>query len=431
MTKKAKAYIYFIIALGMSISVSCTVSFYRQYMITPHWEQIQYIFIMFLLCVLCRSLPIYISEDRALDISFVSVLAVMLMSGPETAVALVLLSSLFVVECGRNKGDPVRHIFNVAPIKTLFNISNHTISVYLAGLVFLRLGGTPGKYVYPYVLFPTICFVALCLMINAVILIRLFTIGSKGDFWPSLGRTVILVGPNMLAVAPLGLLIATLLQLPNGPYIALLFLTPLLLARYTFKLYLNSKQEFYRMVQTLVATIEAKDKYTEGHSKRVGAFAEQIATEMGFSSSRVSEVRVAALLHDVGKIGVKDEILNKPGKLTEEEWESVKEHPQTGVHILEQVELPGRAKEMILHHHERYDGKGYPMGVDASQISIGAFVLGVADAYDAMTSDRSYRKGMGKEVAIRILEEEKGRQFHPEVVEVFVKILKENREVVA
>ncbi|MEA5011779.1 MAG: HD-GYP domain-containing protein [Angelakisella sp.] len=431
MTKKATIYVYGVILIGMYISIKCTISYVAYILHNPHWETIQYSAIMFLLCVLCRSLPIYISEDRALDVSFVSVLAVLLMSGPESAVALILLSTPFVVECGQNKGDPVRHIFNISPIKTFFNISNLTISVYLPGLVFLRMGAVPGQYEYPFILVPTLTFVGLCLLLNAIILIRLFTLGGQGDFWPTLGRTVILVGPNMLAVAPLGLLIATLLQLPNGPYIALLFLTPLLLARYTFKLYLNSKQEFYRMVQTLVATIEAKDKYTEGHSKRVGAFAEQIATEMGFSSSRVSEVRVAALLHDVGKIGVKDEILNKPGKLTEEEWESVKEHPQTGVHILEQVELPGRAKEMILHHHERYDGKGYPMGVDASQISIGAFVLGVADAYDAMTSDRSYRKGMDKEVAIRILEEEKGRQFHPEVVEVFVKILKENREVVA
>ncbi len=429
MGKKANLYIAGIVVAGFLVSAYCIAGFFRGVAADLRPESLQYVFIMFLLGILCRALPIYLSDDRALDISFVANLATLLMSGPEMAVALMVLGTPFVVEPGRSKGDPIRHIFNVSPAKTLFNISNQALSIYVAGEVYLLLGGVPGRYEYPYILLPTLAFSFVCIFLNAAILIRLFTIGGQGEFVPILVQTLRLVLPNMVLVAPLGLLLASLLQLQNGAYVAMLFLTPLLLSRYTFKLYLNSKQEFYRMVQTMVAVIEAKDKYTEGHSKRVSAYAEKIAAAMGLSSSKVSEVRTAALLHDVGKVGVKDEILNKPGGLNEEEWKSIREHPAKAMSILSQVELPGGAKEMILHHHERYDGRGYPDGAGPDTVSLGAYILEAADAYDAMTSDRSYRKGMKKEVAMRILEEERGKQFHPDVVDAFLKLLQENREV--
>ncbi len=423
MSKQAKAYIAAVITAGTAVSVWCTAHVVFDLFYHPHPGQWQYMVIMFLLCVLCRALPIYLSDDRALDISFVAAMAAVLMSGPESAVALIVLSTPFVVEMGRNKGDPVRHIFNISPVKTLFNVSNLALSIYLPGQIFLFLGGRPGAYEYPYILAPALIFTLLCILTNAVLLIRLLTWGGESEFWPILGQTLRLVMPNMILVAPLGLLLATILQMNNGAYVAFLFLTPLLLSRYTFKLYLNSKQEFYRMLQTMVAVIEAKDKYTEGHSKRVSAYAEKIAAEMGMSPSKVNEVRVAALLHDVGKIGVKDEILNKPSGLTPEEWEAIRQHPIKAISILAQVELPGEIKEMIRHHHERYDGKGYPDSLGPDKVSLGAYILEAADAYDAMTSDRPYRKGMAQEVAMEILRQEQGKQFHPQVVDAFIRIL--------
>ncbi len=425
MTKGAKAYLSVVILCGMTVMISCVLSFGRDLMAGENPTGLLQNFLVLLgLCILCRTMPIYISEDGALDISFISILSSVAILGPVYTVALVALSTPFVVECGRRKGDPVRHIFNVPVEKTLFNLSNWTLSIFLPGLVYTKLGGVPGQVIFPDVLLPLAVFVLLSLPLNALLLVVLLNFGSGKPLLPELGKVLVLLLPNMLAVTPIGLLMAYLLSMTNGPYLAVLFLAPLLLARYAFKLYLDSKQEQYILIQTLIATVEAKDKYTEGHSKRVSVYAEEIARAMKLSNTRLDHIRIAALLHDIGKIGIGDAILNKPGALTPEERQRIMDHPSIGVHILEQVELPGNIKEIILHHHERYDGNGYPDGTDKDTTSLEAFILGVADAYDAMTSDRSYRRGMPQEEAIRILEENKGGQFHPQVVDAFVGVLR-------
>lgn len=377
-------------------------------------------FMLFLLCILSRALPLYISEDRALDVSFISILCALLVLGVMPTVAIVFLSTPFVVEIGAQRGESTRHIFNTDPLKTCFNVGNLVLSVLLPGQLFHLLGGRPGEIVFPQILLPTMVFVSLSLALNATILIRLLTFGPGGEFWPALGHTLVLVLPNLAGVPAMGLLMSILLLMPSGIYLTIIFLVPLLLARFAFKLYLNSRQGVYRMVQTLVATIEAKDKYTEGHSKRVSQYAEAVARTMKLSAKQVELVRVAALLHDIGKIGIDDALLNKSGLLTSEEWEVVEQHPLIGVRILEHSDMDPRIHAIVLHHHERFDGSGYPDGIQGQHISLESAILGVADAYDAMTSDRSYRKGMSHQDALDILHRERGGQFHPQVVDAFI-----------
>lgn len=181
---------------------------------------------------------------------------------------------------------------------------------------------------------------------------------------------------------------------------------------------------FYGVIQALVRIVEAKDPYTRGHSERVADYAEMIAKRMGFSEEPVEMLNQAAILHDVGKLGIHDSILNKAGHLTPEEWDQIKMHPVIGEDILKPVSLRPEMLSIVRGHHERYDGKGYPDQRSGTETNLFAQILSVADAYDAMTSSRAYRAPLSKDEAIVELWKNCGTQFNPQIVEVFVSTLK-------
>ena len=173
-------------------------------------------------------------------------------------------------------------------------------------------------------------------------------------------------------------------------------------------------------IKSLVRTLEARDSYTRGHSDRVAAIARIIAREVGYSNERVERLYLSGLLHDIGKIGVPDQVLNKPGRLDDDERDAIQQHPEIGYEILRSIPsledvLPG-----VLHHHECLDGTGYPHGLRGDEIPLDARILAVADAFDAMTSDRPYRSGMPVSRAVAILTEGAGQQWDPEIVAVFL-----------
>ncbi len=180
-------------------------------------------------------------------------------------------------------------------------------------------------------------------------------------------------------------------------------------------------------MRALATAIDEKDHYTRTHSENVTTHAVAIAREMNLSGSEVEEIAQACQLHDLGKIGVHDYILNKPGKLTEEEWEEVRLHSLKGVEILRPLDFLKGVTKLVKEHHERYDGKGYPDGLSGKNIRLGARIMTVADSYDAMISERPYRKALSKDEAINELEKEKGKQFDPEVVETFLRLLEEKQ----
>jgi len=180
-------------------------------------------------------------------------------------------------------------------------------------------------------------------------------------------------------------------------------------------------------IEALAAAIEARDPYTHGHTERCGEYAVAIAAELGLASSQWPALRLAALLHDVGKIGISDAILKKPERLTEAEYRIIKEHSQIGFDMLKEVPFLKDELPIILHHHERVDGTGYPGGLQGEDIPIGARVLLVADALDAMTSDRTYRKALPLEEAVRRLEAGAGTQFDAQVVQAALRCLAAGR----
>jgi len=233
---------------------------------------------------------------------------------------------------------------------------------------------------------------------------------------------------NIFAISPLGI-IMSLAYISYGPFALLLFFGPLLLARYTFKLYLDMRNVYFETIKALSNAVDAKDHYTNGHSYRVAHYSEQLARKMGLSSKKVDIVKTAAILHDIGKIGVEDYILNKPGSLNEIEFGLIQQHPLIGSNILKDVDFLGDVAKIIKHHHERYDGKGYPEGLKESEICIESYILSVADAFDAMTSNRPYRKAMSFDSALNIISNESCKQFNPIVVKAFKDLMTDNREI--
>lgn len=180
------------------------------------------------------------------------------------------------------------------------------------------------------------------------------------------------------------------------------------------------------IIQTLARTIDAKDKYTNGHSQRVAGYAREIAVRMGKPESEIKEIYYAGLLHDVGKIHVPDSIINKPSKLTNEEFGYIKLHPIAGHHILRTMKENPKIAQGAKWHHERYDGKGYPNGLEGEDIPEIARIIGVADAYDAMTSYRSYRDVLPQETVRKEIEQGMGTQFDPEIAKIMIKMIDED-----
>jgi putative nucleotidyltransferase with HDIG domain len=180
-------------------------------------------------------------------------------------------------------------------------------------------------------------------------------------------------------------------------------------------LYEDLRENYFRTVQALVAAVEAKDPYTRWHSTNVAKYAVAIARDLGMSPTQLEEIHIAAILHDVGKIGISELIISKPARLSREEFDIMKEHPSHGIRILEPIGFSSTIINAISQHHERYDGKGYPRGLSGETITLPARVLNVADTIDAMVSERPYRGTISSQGVLLELERESGRQFDPKV----------------
>lgn len=188
------------------------------------------------------------------------------------------------------------------------------------------------------------------------------------------------------------------------------------------------KDAYYGTIESLRLAVDAKDSYTKNHSDRVSYYSVMIGKQLGLKEEELEILKQGALFHDIGKIGIPDSILQKPGKLTDEEYDDIKNHPSIGAKILAPAKIFNDLVPMVLHHHERYDGRGYPVGLSGEDIPLMARIVCVADSFDAMTSDRSYRPRFTTITAIEELENCKGVQFDPVVVDAFLLALKENKE---
>ncbi len=303
-------------------------------------------------------------------------------------------------------------------IKVLFNVPLLAMTVGFSGLVY-RSFGSLGNIDSPLFLVPLCAAGIFYYLFNTwsvTFVISLMDMRNPLHVWK---QNYMWNFFHILAFLPVGAIIA-LLYANSGVWTIALFVIPLFLARYSFQLYVDMREAHINTVAALSSAIDASDPFTHGHSFRVSRYALRIARAMGMSSRELEMLEYSALLHDIGKISVKNEILLKVGPLTEEEWISLRSHPNIGADIVKQLKFLKEAEEVIRCHHERPDGTGYPRGLMEDEIPIVAHILNVVDAFDAMTSDRPYRKALPIERVIEELETYKGTQFHTGVTDLLL-----------
>jgi len=316
--------------------------------------------------------------------------------------------------------------------KIIFNVGQLSLSAVLSGYAYLYLGGrilyqrsaypTPFTAAdFPETLLSLLALGAAAFAVNTALLSYMLS-AERGvspiEVWSS---GLAWAFPMQVALTFLGASIAQVVSIELLGL--LLFFFPLLVSRQVYLRYVKLKEAYLDTVRSLVGTLEAKDEYTRGHSDRVAFLAERVARSMAMSEEQIERVRIAAQLHDLGKVAMADSILNKPGRLTSSEIEHIRMHPEVGAQIVEKVPALRNLAPIVRHHHERYDGAGYVAGLSKDAIPIEARILAAADSFDAMTTARPYRPAMSVHEAIDELVACSGGQFDPVVVGHLVRSL--------
>ncbi len=220
---------------------------------------------------------------------------------------------------------------------------------------------------------------------------------------------------------PLGTFLAVLWRF--NPLSVLLAVLPLLIVRQSYKIANQLQRQTHDALRALVRVIDERDHHTHDHSELVSRYAQAIAEALDLPQEEIEVITPAALLHDLGKVGMADDILFKPRLLNPNERKSAQQHAEIGAMLLSKFPLFEKGAHLVRHHHERYDGKGYPDGLHGAAIPLGARIISVADAYQAMTEDRPYRRALSKDEALMQLVEGSGSQFDPHIVRTFAQIL--------
>jgi putative nucleotidyltransferase with HDIG domain len=413
MSNKLKLYVITIITLGIAY-FAYTIS------VAPIYD-IESILIFTILSIISESLLIYTPGESAISVGFaIGLSAVLVLGVPEAA----WIASLGIMLRTIKLNGKRFHIFNYPVYKTLFNGANILLSAGIAGLIYNLLGGVPGIIDFNHLLLPLMACIIAYVLINETIMSCLMAAVTGESFISSWFSNLLFAARDCIFVAPLGVLMA-IAYLKYNILGIFLFLGPLLLARYSYKLYIDMRRVYIDTVKSLSQAIEVKDPYTQGHSMRVGEYSIALGKRLKLSQKKLENLKMAAILHDIGKIGIEDSILNKPGKLTEEEFEKIKQHPENGAKIIQDIEFLKEAADILIGHHEKMDGTGYPMGKKQSEIRTESAILGIADVYDALTSDRPYRKAMTVEQAFDIIEEGKGKHFDAHLADEFMDMIKE------
>ncbi|MGY6022944.1 HD-GYP domain-containing protein [Streptomyces spinosirectus] len=310
-------------------------------------------------------------------------------------------------------------------VRRIWRAAQLVLAVWAASRVHWSLGGRDAVVAsdFPYVLVPAgAAVLTFCLVLTALDGgIRALAEGVPlRRAWRGLfARSLAPVAVHGLA----GLMMAVLWRSPYGPVAALLVLLPMCVSWWAFAQYHRERAAHQATIRALVQAVDIKDEYTRGHSERVGQASMMIARELGLDDGRTEVLRFAGILHDVGKLGVPTRLLRKDGPLTPEERRVIELHPEYGHEMVRGIGFLGEARAAVLHHHERLDGSGYPYGLVGAQIPESARVVAVADAFDAMTSTRSYRRARPVPVALEELQRCAGSQFDPRMVTALVRAL--------
>jgi diguanylate cyclase (GGDEF)-like protein/putative nucleotidyltransferase with HDIG domain len=317
--------------------------------------------------------------------------------------------------------------------RTLFSMASLVLTVKATGLVYGWLGGPPpGGTFTLQIAKPLLGAATAYFVCNTMFVASAIGLSSRQSVWRVWNENFLWSAPSYFVGAIAAAMAAWVID-RGGYWMALLSAPPPYLIYRTYKIYLGRIQDQQRHVQqvsdlhlatieALALAIDAKDQTAQSHIRRVQVYAAGLAASLGMPSNEIQGVKTAALLHDIGKLAVPEHILSKPGPLTQEEFQKIRIHPQVGAEIISGVPFPYPVAPLILSHHERWDGKGYPVGLKAEEIPLGARILSVVDYFDALMSERPYHKAMSFEAAIGLLKQESGKALDPRVVETFIEM---------
>jgi diguanylate cyclase (GGDEF)-like protein/putative nucleotidyltransferase with HDIG domain len=319
-----------------------------------------------------------------------------------------------------------------APHRTLFSMASLVLTVKAAGVVYAWLGGAPfgDHFTFEQLPKPLVGAATAYFVTNTMLVAAAIGLSTKQSIARVWNENFLWSAPGYFVGALAAAAGAVTLQYSGYWFAALAAAPPYLIYR-TYKVYMGRIQDQQRHVQqvsdlhlatieALALAIDAKDQTAQSHIRRVQVYAAGIARTLGMTNNDIQGVKTAALLHDIGKLAVPEHILSKPGPLTQEEFQKIRIHPQVGAEIISGVPFPYPVAPLILSHHERWDGKGYPTGLKGEEIPLGARILAVVDYFDALMSERPYHKPMSLEAAVGLLRQEAGKGLDPRVVQTFI-----------
>ena len=420
----ARLYIGATVALGVFLVVSLgpRSSFDRPWLFL----------ILLLTSVVTSAFKVSLPLDRSgstMSVSYAVDFAALLLLGPNETMLVAVTSAWSQCTFRMKAKNPL--------YRTVFSMACLAITVQAAGLAYEILGGVPGALAQtvPDLARPLVAAATTYFVFNTCLIAIAVSLATRQSFFGVWNQNFLWSAPSYFVGAGAAA-IATWAVMNSGVFTALLASAPLVLTYRSYKVYLGRIDDERRHVEEMadlhLATIEAlalaidaKDQTAQSHIRRVQVYATGIARGLGMSETEIQGVKTAALLHDIGKLAVPEHILSKPGPLTQEEFQKIRVHPQVGAEIISAVPFPYPVAPLILSHHERWDGKGYPQGLKGEEIPLGARILSVVDYFDALTSDRPYHKAMTHDAAVALLQQEAGRALDATVVQMFVKMMPE------
>ncbi len=369
-----------------------------------------------LLFLVCDSMPTDLAARQSVwSPSSSATLAAVVLLGPAGAAMVGVVSVL--------------SLRRATMAERLFNGAVYALSGYAAGLAFRELHGQvgiPRAGYFPGIIWPFAVAALVHVLANHSliwgVLLRLNRSERRATRRSRTESSLSLLLVSDLGFASLGLVIAALWAVV-GMFAAVLVLVPLVVARWAMGQFAEQQRAYKATMEALCQAVETKDFYTRGHSDRVSRGSGMIARQISMRPERVEAIMAAGMLHDVGKLGVPTKVLQKTGPLTEEEYAAIQLHPMRGLEIVSQIGFLTEALAGIMHHHERIDGRGYPMGLAGDEIPEFARIIAVADAFDSMTSTRSYREARSFATGTQELRKGAGSQFDPLFVDAFIAAL--------
>ncbi len=402
-----KTYVFFIFLAGLAVFT---------YILLKHRDiSIVGVVLFGLLAFTANNLPASLPTVGSVSISTAIFFASLMLFGPSTTILVTAISFFNIRE----------FIKKVPYYKQLFNAGQYLVSVGTASLLFETIYNRDvNKFFNIENIGLVILASFICFLLNTILTAVAISISEDKNFiniW--IYNFAWLIPFNIFLVA-MSIAISFLYR-TYGPYTIIFTSLPLIVAQYAYMLRIKERKALINSIKQIVKIIDAKDPYTAGHSVRVAEYTEKIARKLRINEYDVDILTNLANLHDIGKVQVDLSILNKPGRYDDYDWVEMKKHPEVGYEIVKEIVFLKKSAKAILYHHEKIDGSGYPYGIKGDKIPLFAKILTIADAYDAMTSDRPYKKALTQKKAIKELERCADKDFDRKISGIMIEIIKE------